>query len=121
MWSGWRVGIRVAWREARRAKGRSALVSAVGASPRVRRALVLSQAGVIAGLGSLLGAVAGLGAALAVLFAINRGYADVRPAPTPYPMVVPWLNVGVALVVVPVVAMLGAALLTRSRLPIERR
>jgi putative ABC transport system permease protein len=34
---------------------------------------------------------------------------------------VPWLNVGIALLVVPLIAMLGAGLLTRSRLPIERR
>jgi putative ABC transport system permease protein len=34
---------------------------------------------------------------------------------------VPWLNVAIALLVVPVVAMLGAGLLARSRLPIERR
>jgi hypothetical protein len=44
-----------------------------------------------------------------------------RPAPTPYPITLPWLNVGIALLVVPVVAMLGAGLLTHSRLPIERR
>jgi putative ABC transport system permease protein len=96
-------------------------LAAVGASPRIRRALSLSQSGVIAGLGSLLGAVAGLGGSVAVLFALNRGYADIWPAPTPYPTTVPWLNVGVALLVVPAVAMLGAGLLTRSRLPIERR
>jgi putative ABC transport system permease protein len=87
----------------------------------VRRALSLSQSGVIAGLGSLLGAVAGLGTATAVLVALNRGYADVWPAPAPYPIAVPWLNLVVALLVVPLVAMLGAGLLTRSRLPIERR
>ncbi len=83
--------------------------------------LSLCQSGVIAGLGSLLGAVAGLGAAVAVLLALNRRFADVWPAPTPYPILVPWLNVGVALIVVPLIAMLGAGLLTRSRLPIERR
>jgi putative ABC transport system permease protein len=33
---------------------------------------------------------------------------------------VPWLNLAV-LLAVPLVAMLGAGLLTRSRLPIERR
>jgi putative ABC transport system permease protein len=93
----------------------------VGAAPRVRRGLSLSQSGVIAGLGSLLGALAGLGGAIAVLFALNRGYADMWPAPTPYPVTVPWINLGVALLLVPVVAMLGAGLLTRSRLPIERR
>jgi putative ABC transport system permease protein len=105
------------------ADGRADLgtLAAVGASPRVRRGLALSQSGVIAGLGSLLGAAAGLGGSVAVLLALNRGYADVWPAPTPYPIALPWLNVGIALLVVPVVAMLGAGLLTRSRLPIERR
>jgi len=96
-------------------------LAAVGASPRVRRALSMSQSGVIAGLGSLLGAVVGLGAAIAVLFALNQRYADLWPAPTPYPITVPWLNVVITLVLVPLVAMLGAGLLTRSRLPIERR
>ncbi len=75
----------------------------------------------IAGLGSLLGTAAGLGGSVAVLVALNRGYADLWPAPTPYPIAVPWLNVGIAVLVVPLVAMLGAGLLTRSRLPIERR
>jgi putative ABC transport system permease protein len=98
-----------------------ATLAAVGASPRVRRGLSLSQSGVIAGLGSLLGAAAGLGGSIAVLVALNRALAEVWPAPTPYPITVPWLNVGVALLVVPLVAMLGAGLLTRSRLPIERR
>jgi putative ABC transport system permease protein len=105
------------------ADGRADLstLAVVGASPRVRRGLSLSQSGVIAGLGSLLGAVAGLGGAVAVLVALNRGYADLWPAPTPYPITLPWLNVAVAVLVVPLVAMLGTGLLTRSRLPIERR
>ena len=98
-----------------------ATLAAVGASPRVRRALSLSQSGVIAGLGSLIGTAAGLGAATAVLFALNQRYVDIWPAPTPYPITVPWLNAGIALLVVPLIAMLGAGLLTRSRLPIERR
>jgi putative ABC transport system permease protein len=98
-----------------------ATLAAIGAPPRVRRTLALSQAGVVAGLGSLLGAVAGLGAASAVLVALNRAFADRWPAPTPYPIVMPWLNVGIALVVVPVVAMAGTVAFTRARLPIERR
>ncbi len=66
-----------------------ATLAAVGASPRVRRTLSLSQAGVIAVLGSLLGTIAGLGAATAVLAALNQGYADVWPAPAPYPITCP--------------------------------
>jgi putative ABC transport system permease protein len=83
--------------------------------------LSLSQSGVIAGLGSALGVVAGLGAALAVLYAVNQVHADTWPRSIPLPLVVPWLNLGVSLLVVPVVAMLGAGLFTRSRLPAERR
>jgi len=69
----------------------------------------------------VLGAVVGLGSATAVLLALNQRYADVWPAPTPYPIAVPWLSVLIAVVVVPLVAMLGAGLFTRSRLPVERR
>jgi putative ABC transport system permease protein len=105
------------------ADGRADLttLAAVGASPRLRRVLSLSQSGVIAGLGALLGAAAGLGTATAVLFALNQAYAYVWPPPTPNPITVPWATLGIVVVVVPLVAMLGAGLLTRSRLPIERR
>ena len=95
-------------------------LAAVGAGPGVRRLLSLCQAGVIAVLGSALGIVAGLGSAGIILTFTNERYADAWPRETPYPMVVPWLTLGV-LVAVPLVAMLGAALLTRSRLPVERR
>jgi len=105
------------------ADGRADLstLASVGASPRLRRGLSLSQSGVIAGLGSLLGAAAGLGAAVAVMVALNQRYVDVWPSPPPLPIAVPWLNLAAALLVVPFVAILGAGLLTRSRLPIERR
>jgi len=105
------------------ADGRADLstLASVGASPRMRRGLSLSQSGVIAGLGSVLGAVAGLGAATAVLIALNERWADVWPGPNPMPLAVPWLSLGAALLVVPALAMLGAGVLTRSRLPIERR
>jgi putative ABC transport system permease protein len=104
------------------ADGRADLstLAAVGASPRVRRVLSLSQSGVISGLGAVLGVAAGLGASFAVLTALNRAHRDLWPAPQPYPLAVPWTTLAIVFVV-PVVAMLGAGLLTRSRLPIERR
>jgi putative ABC transport system permease protein len=95
-------------------------LAAVGAGPGLRRTLSLCQSGVIAGLGSVLGIVAGSAGATAILVAANRRNAGAWPRQEPYPLLVPWSVVGV-LVVVPLVAMLGAGLLTRSRLPIERR
>jgi len=104
------------------ADGRGDLVTlaAVGAGPGVRRKLSLSQSGVIAGLGTALGVFAGLGAATAVLFAYNRTLMYHWPREETYPISVPWDTVAVVLVV-PLVAMLGTGLLTRSRLPVERR
>ncbi|MFI6780861.1 FtsX-like permease family protein [Micromonospora sp. NPDC050276] len=104
------------------AEGRAELttLAAVGAAPAVRRLLAICQAGVIAGLGSVLGIVAGLGTDAIVLISVNRQYASAWPVPDPYPFLVPWPALGV-LVLVPVVAMLGAGLFTRARLPIERR
>ncbi|SCL30493.1 putative ABC transport system permease protein [Micromonospora nigra] len=104
------------------AEGRADLstLAAVGAGPGVRRLLSLCQAGVIAVLGSLLGIVAGLTSALIILVAANRRYAVTWPFEPPYPLLVPWAVLG-ALAVVPLVAMLGAGLFTRSRLPVERR
>ncbi|SCF02620.1 FtsX-like permease family protein [Micromonospora saelicesensis] len=104
------------------AEGRAELttLAAVGAAPAVRRLLAICQAGVIAGLGSVLGIVAGLGTAAIVLVSVNRQYASAWPVSDPYPFLVPWPALGV-LVLVPVVAMLGAGLFTRARLPIERR
>ncbi|MEU1244729.1 ABC transporter permease [Micromonospora parva] len=104
------------------AEGRAELttLAAVGAAPAVRRLLAICQAGVIAGLGSVLGIVAGLGTAAIVLVSVNRQYATDWPVSDPYPFLVPWPALGI-LVLVPVVAMLGAGLFTRARLPIERR
>ncbi|MEU1885751.1 ABC transporter permease [Micromonospora rifamycinica] len=104
------------------AEGRRDLstLAAVGASPRVRRVLSLCQSGVISVVGSVLGIVAGLGSALIILTAMNRQYAQTWPVQSPFPVVVPWQTLGV-LVVVPLVAMLGAGLFTRSRLAVERR
>ena len=87
----------------------------------LRKLLSLSQAGVIAGIGGFLGTAAGVGSALALLASLNVGYARSWPQPELNPLTIPWPNIVISLLVVPGVAMLGAALFTRSRLPIERR
>jgi putative ABC transport system permease protein len=105
------------------ADGRADLstLAAVGASPRLRRGLSVSQSGVIAGLGSVLGSLAGIGAAYAVVGAGNRQQ-GVRQWPSvPTEPVLPWVVLAGVLGAVPLIAILGAGLLTRSRLPIERR
>lgn len=96
-------------------------LAAVGATPTLRKLLSLSQAGVIAGLGGLLGTAAGTASALALLTALNTGYATRWPQPELNPLTIPWPGTAIPLLAIPATAMLGAALFTRSRLPIERR
>ncbi|GHJ49765.1 hypothetical protein Cs7R123_71070 [Catellatospora sp. TT07R-123] len=94
-------------------------LAAVGASPRVRRTLSLSQSGVISGLGALLGVLAGLGTAYALILALNstNGF---TVSGRPLHLVMPWSSLAIVMAV-PLIAMAGAGLLTRSRLPSERR
>ncbi|KJK36090.1 hypothetical protein UK23_42470 [Lentzea aerocolonigenes] len=53
--------------------------------------------------------------------ALNVGYTNIWPQPDLTPLTIPWLNIAISLLAVPATTMLGAALFTRSRLPIERR
>jgi putative ABC transport system permease protein len=101
-----------------------ATLAAVGASPRTRRSLAAAQSAATAGLGTLLGAVAGLVPAVAILRALTRtvGFEDGHVVKQQVlPLVFPWSSFAVTLVVVPVLAALAAAALTRSRLPMVRR
>jgi putative ABC transport system permease protein len=94
------------------AEGRAdlATLGAVGADPRRRRRIAMAQAGVVGGLGCLLGLL--LGTFIATL---AHGGLLTRV------WVVPWTLIGLAVVGVPMVAMLVAGTFTRSRLPMVRR
>jgi putative ABC transport system permease protein len=87
-----------------------ATLAAVGAPPRVRRSLAAWQAAVVGGLGVGLGTLSGFVPMTAYLYADS----ELRLVP-------PWRNLALIVVVVPAVAAAGAWLLTRSRLPLERR
>ncbi|WP_020523433.1 FtsX-like permease family protein [Catelliglobosispora koreensis] len=99
-----------------------ATLAAVGAAPAVRRRLTVSSAGLIAGMGALLGTLTGLIIALTLIVTINAFDAEkiIWPVAPPIPFTVPASNMLIVLVV-PVIAMAGTALFTRARLPIERR
>ena len=95
------------------AEGRAdlATLAAVGAPPRRRRTLAAAQALVVAGLGAAAWA-SGFGAFVAFTARATTG------APG---FVVPWANLAVTILVVPLLAMLVATLFVPSRLPLMRR
>jgi putative ABC transport system permease protein len=94
------------------AEGRAdlATLAAIGAQPRRRRTLAGAQALVLSGVGTLLGLVLGgvLGFAAAPLSGA-LGFA------------VPWQNLAITVLGVPVLAVCVAMAVTRSRLPMVRR
>jgi putative ABC transport system permease protein len=94
------------------AEGRAdlATLAAVGAPPRRRRALAAAQALF----------VAGLGCALGVAFGTFVAYAARTTTGSP-DFVVPWANLAIVAIAVPLLAVAVAALFTPSRLPLVRR
>ena len=87
-----------------------ATLAAVGAAPRARKVLACFQAATVAGLGTVMGIVAGFlpGAAIVIVDPEMRFF-------------IPWTTLGVTVLAVPLLAMLAALALTRSRIPMERR
>ncbi|MFB7476754.1 FtsX-like permease family protein [Kitasatospora sp. NPDC056184] len=94
-----------------------ATLAAVGAPPRIHRVQAGLQSTLIAGLGAAIGTVSGLVPAVALLRSHASGQIGVPAAP----FTAPWGLLVTITVVLPVVAGLGAALFTRSRLPLARR
>ncbi|MBP0449512.1 ABC transporter permease [Kitasatospora sp. RG8] len=100
-------------------------LAAVGAAPRIRRTLSGFQCGVIAVMGTLLGVVTGVVPAVALrkvegVAVVYQGMSAEEVADRSI-IVFPWLNVGVTVVVLPLLAVALAALLTRSRISLLRR
>jgi putative ABC transport system permease protein len=104
------------------ADGRADLstLAAVGATPGLRRRLAGAQSLVTASLGTALGILAGLVPAIGLIRALNAPSGGLTQL-QPWPLVLPWPNLLVTAIVVPLLAALAAVLLTRSRLPLVRR
>jgi putative ABC transport system permease protein len=107
-----------------------ATLAAVGAPPRVRRTLSGLQCAVIAGMGVVLGTVSGVIPGIGLLLAQHRSdLANWEKWGGPLSGVTepqlfieaPWMTAGQLLMVVPLLAGLLAALLTRSRIGLARR
>ena len=97
-------------------------LAAVGARPRVRRTLAASQAAVTAGLGAVLGAAFGLLPAVGLIEAKAQQIDSENLLSTQQTQFAPpWLYLGVVVVALPVLAAIGAAALTRSRIEMRRR
>jgi FtsX-like permease family protein len=92
-----------------------AVLEALGASPRTRRALAAASAWLLTELGALLGVAVGLSPLL-----VQRAS---RSFPTLYPMAVPWPTLALVVLVIPAVAAATAALTAGGSgpSPAERR
>jgi putative ABC transport system permease protein len=87
-----------------------ATLAAIGAQPRRRRMLAGAQALVLSAVGTVLGLV--LGGVLGYAAGALTGKLD---------FAVPWSNLGITVVVVPLLAVAVAMVATRSKLPMVRR
>ncbi|WP_182874035.1 FtsX-like permease family protein [Microbispora sp. H10670] len=108
-------------------------MAAVGAAPRTKRAVVAGQALVIALLGTTVGVLAGLPPGAAATRAPSGLYRPltmvrpdgvpvvVHPRPPALLLTVPWSLIALLVVGLPLLAALGGAVFTRSRLPLPRR
>jgi putative ABC transport system permease protein len=92
-------------------------LAAVGASPRTRRRMAMAQAAVISLLGVVFGVVVGAAPGLAVTWPLTAGL-DGRTSPI---IDIPWTLLGLVAIGVPALAILGAGLLTTSKVPMIRR
>ncbi|MFI6443170.1 FtsX-like permease family protein [Kitasatospora sp. NPDC050543] len=100
-------------------------LAAVGAAPRIRRTLSGFQCGVIAAMGAVLGTICGVVPAVA----LRKVQGNTVPYPGMDPseavdhtvVVFPWLNMGLTLLVLPLIAVALATLFTRSRIALLRQ
>ncbi|MDP3891802.1 FtsX-like permease family protein, partial [Nocardioides sp.] len=102
-----------------------ATLSAVGAAPRTRRSVAAAYALVVGGVGAALGAVVGFVPGIAVTYPLTGNSwltedAAGNALPTHF-LDVPWLLIGVLVLVLPLLTAAIVGLTARSRLPLVAR
>lgn len=95
-----------------------ATLSAVGASPRMRRGVAAAYAVSVGLVGALLGAAVGFIPGVAVSYPLTRTFTGEGPS---HYLSIPWLEIVGLVVLLPVLTALVVGLLARSRLPLVAR
>jgi putative ABC transport system permease protein len=95
-----------------------ATLSAVGASPRMRRAVAAAYAVSVGVVGAVLGAAVGFVPGIAVSYPLTRSYGP--PGPSHY-LSIPWLEIVAVVVALPLLTAVLVGLVARSRLPLVAR
>jgi putative ABC transport system permease protein len=95
-----------------------ATLSAVGASPRTRRAVAASYAVSVGVVGAVLGAAVGFVPGIAVSYPLTRSFSGTGPS---HYLSIPWLQIVGLVLLLPLVTALVVGLLARSRLPLVAR
>jgi putative ABC transport system permease protein len=96
-----------------------ATLSAVGASPRTRRAVAAGYAVSVGVVGAALGTAVGFVPGIAVSYPLTRNFTG-EPGPSHY-LAIPWLEILGLVVLLPALTALVVGLLARSRLPLVAR
>jgi putative ABC transport system permease protein len=95
-----------------------ATLSAVGASPRTRRAVAAAFAVAVGFVGAALGAAVGFIPGIAVSYPLTRNYVGTGPS---HYLAIPWLEILGLVVALPIVTAVVVGLVARSRLPMVAR
>jgi putative ABC transport system permease protein len=96
-----------------------ATLSAVGASPRTRRAVAAAYAVSVGVVGAVLGAAVGFVPGIAVSYPLTRAPGG-QPGPSHY-LSIPWLEIVGLVVALPLLTAVVVGLAARSRLPLVAR
>lgn len=98
-----------------------ATLAAIGASPRRRRSIAAGYAVLVGFVGAVLGALVGAVPGVAISFPLTRPFGFADPGDPTHYLDVPWLMIGVLVIVLPLLTAAIVAVTSRARLPLVAR